>query len=169
MNNQIIYDEKTPASVHLINVPCIGKIAGMNEYGEIFVLFDDHEPVPARMVSGIKFDLMKKANIDREVLLVFEKGNPSLPIIIALMTDPFEHLSLNPSINHSKDILKVHAQKIEFKADEISLEADEKISFKCTNSNISLFKDGKIVQKGKRILSKAIEMIRIVGGAVRIN
>jgi len=53
--------------------------------------------------------------------------------------------------------------------EEIVIEAKENLTFKCGEGSITLRKDGKILIKGKDLVSRAQRMNRIKGGAVAIN
>jgi len=101
----------------------------------------------------------------REVLLVFEHGDLKRPIITALMAQPddpnvsLELVETDPE--PSKDI------RIDGK--RITIEADDEVVIKCGPGSIQLQKDGRIILKGIRILSRAKGVNKIKGGAVRIN
>jgi phage gp45-like len=173
--------------------PSIGKVAGMNDHGEIqIILGQKQKPITARMISRVnQFELMNSQHIGKDVLVVFENGNPELPIIIDLMADPVNQFRLLHPLEEEKE-LKLQAQNIVINASnsitikcgesqflitsdtiiqhaqKISSNAIEKIDLTCDRTYLSITSD-KIIQHSKKIVSKAIEMIRMVGGAVRIN
>jgi len=67
-----------------------------------------------------------------------------------------------------------HAPDIEPKTteetpDEIVIEAKKNLTLKCGEGSITLRKDGKILIKGKDLVSRAKRMNRIKGGSVTIN
>ncbi len=53
--------------------------------------------------------------------------------------------------------------------DELVIEAKKNLTFKCGDGSITLRKDGKILIKGKDLVSRAKRMNRIKGGSVAIN
>jgi hypothetical protein len=53
--------------------------------------------------------------------------------------------------------------------DEVVIEAKKNLTFKCGEGSITLRKDGKILIKGKDLVSQARRVNRIKGGAVTIN
>lgn len=53
--------------------------------------------------------------------------------------------------------------------EELVIEAKKNLTFKCGEGSITLRKDGKILIKGKDLVSRAKRMNRIKGGAVAIN
>ena len=53
--------------------------------------------------------------------------------------------------------------------DELVIEAKKNLTLKCGDGSITLRKDGKILIKGKDLVSQAKRMNRIKGGSVAIN
>ena len=53
--------------------------------------------------------------------------------------------------------------------DEMVIEAKKNLTLKCGDGSITLRKDGKILIKGKDLVSQAKRMNRIKGGSVAIN
>jgi hypothetical protein len=60
-------------------------------------------------------------------------------------------------------------QKKQDTPDELVIEAKKNLTFKCGDGSITLRKDGKILIKGKDLVSRAKRMNRIKGGSVAIN
>jgi hypothetical protein len=54
-------------------------------------------------------------------------------------------------------------------AGDLLLEAKESLTLKCGDGSITIRADGKVLIKGKDLVSSAIRMNRIKGGAVSIN
>ena len=145
---------------------CIGHLAGTNEQGEVLVEFDSSGPKTAKLVASLnKIELSKGEYKGREVLLVFERGNPNYPIILDLMAYPLESL-LSLVICEGKQ-QKPEETLIDGK--RITIEAEDEIILKCGVGCITLRKDGKIVLKGTHIASRAKGMNKIKGATVRIN
>lgn len=61
------------------------------------------------------------------------------------------------------------APRAETKPDELVIEAKKQITFRCGEGSITLRGDGKVLIKGKDLVSHAKRMNRIKGGAVAIN
>ena len=62
-----------------------------------------------------------------------------------------------------------HASPKDGPEDELVLEAKSNLTLKCGDGSITIRNDGKILLKGKNIVSVALETNRIKGGAVSIN
>jgi hypothetical protein len=63
----------------------------------------------------------------------------------------------------------VPAPKQEETPDELIIEAKKELTLKCGDGSITLRGDGKILIKGKDLVSRAERLNRIKGGAVAIN
>ncbi len=102
---------------------------------------------------------------DIPVLLVFENGNPNLPIIAGIMQMPQTQSGIVKQIafprKKPKDIL-LDGKKVIF-------EAMEEIELRCGKSSVILTKEGKIVVKGTEIISRAAKSNKIKGATVKIN
>jgi hypothetical protein len=146
--------------------PCIGHLAGTNGRSDILVEFDGCAPRAAKLVAGLnKIELIKKEYKGREVLLVFEKGNPDYPIIADLMADPLEgllSLELPGDQNERPNDVLIDGKRI-------TIEAEDEVEIKCGKGSILIQKDGKIIIKGTHFLSRSSGPQRIKGSSVSIN
>lgn len=142
----------------------IGRLAGSYQ-GEVLVEYYGHPPVPAKLVAGLdRGTLLQHGQRGREVLLLFEQGDPRLPIIVALMEDRLESLiDLMPS---EADNRPLHAV---VDGETVTIEAEREILLKCGEGSIHIRRDGKIIVKGTDILSRSSGRQRIRGASVNIN
>jgi hypothetical protein len=146
--------------------PRIGRLAASNQPGQILVECDGFGTKAARLVSGVsRSELTKPENRGREVLVVFEEGDPDRLIIVGLMEDTLE--SLVSMELHDEDAGCLKDAQIDGK--RVTIEAEEEIVLKCGSGSITLRKDGKIVIKGMHLLSRSSGPNRIKGGSVQIN
>jgi hypothetical protein len=99
------------------------------------------------------------------VLLLFENGDPSLPIIVGIIHD-----TLYPTAPNDDTIVSLERPRnIVVNGKKRFIDAEEEIMLRCGKSSVILRKDGKIVIKGAQILSRASETQKIKGASVRIN
>lgn len=126
-----------------------------------------HPPAQARLLSGMdRKALSSKESAGREVLLIFENGEPSRPIIVGIMEDPIEDLvSLEVASPQGKNEEKT----VLVDGDNILLKAKQEITLECGKGSITVKKDGKIIIKGTNILSRASQANKIKGGSVELN
>lgn len=147
----------------------VGTIVQINIRGQALVDFPGNlvGPVEARSVVSVPRPDEETIGRGIEVLLMFDDGNPSAPIIVGVVREelcPTETSSLRPlepSISPTREVL-VDGKKIVF-------DAKEEIHLLCGKSSIKLRKDGKIEVKGTELVSRSSGTNRIKGGSVAIN
>ncbi|CAE6781743.1 conserved hypothetical protein [Nitrospira defluvii] len=146
--------------------PCIGRVVGWNESGDILVDYEGRTNIPARVVSGaMRSDPVDPGNGNREVLLVFEGGDPGRPIIVGVMEDRIERIA---SMVLAADETE-RPKEMVIDGERLIIEGKEEIVLRCGSGSITLRKDGKIVIRGAHILSRSSGPHRIQGGSVSIN
>jgi hypothetical protein len=104
---------------------------------------------------------VRKPDVGRRVALMFENGDPGLPIFIGLLHhDGAEAQAEHPALR-SLTIREEH--------DRIDIKCMKGISLSCGESTIIITPKGKILLRSKHLLSHASILNRIRGGSVRIN
>ncbi len=163
------FQESTiPQPAYSLAAPVTAHITKSDNPALIMVKYNGNKPKSARLISGIdRRMLAREENIGREVLIVFDGGNPDLPIIIGVMEsiiDDLVSMELNNPADPDKKTVeaKVDGKRIEF-------EAEEEVTLKCGNGSITIKKEGKIVIKGSEIISRASGNNKIKGGSVELN
>jgi hypothetical protein len=164
---------------------CVGRIVKITEEGQALVDFPGNlmGPVRARSVmeqtpaagqdSHYQKNLSNQENLS--VLLVFENGNSSLPIIVGIIHDKLYPASppdspQRPSSPQREVVLPVDRPREGIvDGHKIVFDAREEIVLHCGKSSVTLRKDGKIVIKGAQIVSRASSLNKIKGAAVKIN
>ncbi len=109
-------------------------------------------PLPARATVPIQADER------RPVLLVFEDGQPGLPIIVGLL-DTLPRPGPRP--DNSRD-LHVDGRRI-------MIDGDEEIVLRCGEASITLRRNGRVLIRGLLVETRASGVNRIKGGSVQIN
>lgn len=141
----------------------VGVVAACGENGHPLVVFDhDSASVPLKAQSVVR---MKRTDVGRRVCLLFEHGNRLRPIILGLLQD-------RTMITHSTDKeLDEHGSTLEAKVDgaQVVIEGKKEIVLKCGEASITLTRAGKILLRGKYLLSRSSGVNRIKGGSVQIN
>jgi hypothetical protein len=126
----------------------IGRVASMGELGGLQVEFPGnptHRPVAAQTTVSLESDA-----VGREVVLLFEGGNPFKPIIVGVLQTP-EPLTA------------------QVKGKRVVIAADQEIVLSCGKASITLTRAGKILIRGAYLLSRSSGVNRIKGGSVQIN
>jgi len=127
----------------------VGRITGFHSGGDPLVDFTMNRtgsPLVARTTVGLA-----KCHIGRDAAVMFESGDFRKPIIIGLM-----HIS---------------KQDVETVEDDNTtvISSEKEILIRCGEASIHLKKDGKIIIKGKDILSRARRNHDIKGGMINLN
>ena len=142
---------------------CVGVLAGIDEGGLLSVTFGGNatHPVPARTTVPLY-----KKHLGREVLLVFEDGNLSRPIITGVLQLPEEFRSqINSLTFHTGD----NPREAQLEADRFVFSAGKELVLRCGKASITLTQEGKVLIKGAYLLNSSSGVNRIRGGSVQIN
>ena len=146
---------------------CVGQIVHITKDGRALVDFGGNPvgPVEARSIidGPSKHDIYSQENIP--VLLVFENGDLTLPIIVGIVRE-----TLYPSTSLKEAAFSVkRPQEAILDGRKVALDAKEEIVLSCGKSSVTLRKNGKIVVKGTQIVSQASGTNKIKGASIRIN
>ena len=145
----------------------VGHIVQINEKGRAVVDFPGNlvGPLQARSVIVAPTEFHKNMDKDTPVLLVFENQDPTLPIIIGIIHDRLFQTTASEEM--TLPIKRPRDSIIDGK--RLVLDAKEEITLRCGKSSVILRKDGKVVVKGIRLISRASETNKIKGASVKIN
>jgi hypothetical protein len=133
----------------------IGVLAGLNGDNLPLVAFPGN-PHPDCIIAKTTLALSDN-DLGKEVALLFEKGDPSYPLIIGRIQ--------HPQTKERKPLTTT----AELDGERMVLSADREILLKCGKSSITLTKAGKIIIRGTSIFSRSSGVNRIKGGSVQIN
>lgn len=147
--------------------PTLARLAPSGSAGEIFVAVENGAPCPAKLLANLdRYELAKPRYCGRDVLVVFQDGDRSKPIIVGLMEEPLESLvKMNAAATETPE----RKRELRIDGKRVVIEADDEIELKCGQGSITIRKDGKIVVKGTNVLSHATGPNRIRGGSVSLN
>jgi len=152
---------------HAPATPCVGLVSSSPVVGEIWVSVNGAVPKRARLLASVdRASLAEQSAQSKEVLVLFERGDPNKPIIIGVMEEPLEHLVLLELPVEAQPVEKLDAR---VDGRRVVIEADEEIELKCGLGSIVIRKDGKIVIKGTNLLSRSSGPNRIRGGSINLN
>ncbi len=102
----------------------------------------------------------RRSHLGASVVVLFENGDPRLPIIVGV-------------IEQARDVAReeVPANRTVIQADgeRYVVDAEREIVLRCGESSITLTRAGKVLIKGKYILSRSSGYNKIKGAAVDIN
>jgi hypothetical protein len=158
-----------PSTEEPIREPRVGWVVSVGPAGAVQVDFpgNGRGPIAARVSAALDAEtLARAAEARQQALLMFENGNPALPIIVTLLAVP----SATPLIDAVLEESAVEQpQEAVVDGERVVLKGHEEIVLQCGRASITLHRDGKIVLRGKDILTVASGVQRIKGGKVQIN
>lgn len=140
--------------------PVVGQLTASEIPGEILVICNGRDPRPAQLLSGInRSELIKRAESGQRVLVIFINGNPDEPVIAGMMENALEEMVY---INNGSVDALVDGERV-------VIRADKEIHLACGEGSITITGDGRIVVKGRDILSRASGSNKIKGSNVELN
>ena len=141
----------------------VGHIVDVQQ-GCPYVKYDNADadfPVVARVAMTGQSTSQDAQLIGKKVLMVLENGDPTLPIIIGLISDVLPR-PLSPIHGNIEDGFELNGKRMSF-------EGREEVVLRCGKASITLRADGQVVVKGTRLMSRASETNKVRGATVLIN
>ena len=142
----------------------VGQIVELNERGEALVDFPGNSlgPVGARSAIGVDVRITEDIAANAPVLLAFENGDPTLPIIVGFVR---KTLGPPPGMQGNPECPSM----VSLSGRSIAFEAMDQIVLRCGKSSVTLRSDGKVIVKGSEIVNRSSGTHKIKSGAVKIN
>jgi hypothetical protein len=151
----------------------VGWLAPGSAPGAILVDFEGNAagPLAARAVVALDEVTIRDALLSRQpVVLLFENGDPRLPIVVGLVPPEPGAVLLGALLN-SPAAVPTPARPTEARVDgkRVVLEGEQEVVLRCGDASITLRRDGKLVLRGAYVETTATGLNRIRGGSVKIN
>lgn len=140
----------------------IGELVGFMDDGVTPLVIYPGQPgsaaIAARMIPGLR-----GADIGRQVVLMFDAGAPTQPIIMGCLQAQRSW--------PSADELAEQPEQVAVEADgqRLVVSAREEIVLRCGQASITLTRAGKVLIKGTYLLSRSSGVNRIKGGSIQLN
>lgn len=99
------------------------------------------------------------------VVLVFENGDPALPIIVGLV----QTVGRSPDVAHNDSPEGPRVLEADVDGKRVRITAQDEIVLECGSASITLRRNGRVVVRGTYVESYSDGTNRIKGGQVRIN
>lgn len=145
----------------------VGKIVSVDHSGRVYVDFPGNQDtmVAARLTrTSRSLKLDSSSSIGKDVVLVFENGDPGLPIIIDAVHSLLDEVT---EATTASTALKPAVVLVD--GERVTIDARESIEFRCGKASIVLTRAGKILLRGEYILSRASGANCIKGGSIQLN
>lgn len=150
----------TPPASPALPAVTLGWVVGCEQGSGPLVDFpgNPHGPTPARLLAAVTLPALQAAAATRQpVALVFERGDPTLPLITGLVQSP------SPSSASST------SSEARIDGKRVVITGEEEVELRCGEASITLSKSGKLVIRGAYVETRAKGTNRIKGGSVQIN
>jgi hypothetical protein len=142
----------------LIHGVVVGTLVGFSDNGAVPLVSYAGQPGTAALRARATVDLYGP-QIGRDVVLMFEEGDPNRPIIVGCI-----RRSGDSSVPELPGRVEVDAD-----GERLVVTANQGLVLRCGNASITLSRDGKIVVRGTKVESHASGLNRIKGGSVQVN
>jgi hypothetical protein len=142
----------------------VGRLVGISEAGEPQVThpFDpSNRPLAAR--STVPLD---RSQVGREVVIAFDRRDFLKPIVIGILRQPGEKLSVAPAPVHAPSRPPFEAER---DGEQLVFTARKEIVLRCGQASIALTRAGKVLIRGAYLLSRSSGVNRIKGGSIQLN
>ncbi len=168
---------ETPAADERILAHRVGWIAGVSG-GALLVDFRGNARGPIAARATVALDpaaALAAVGRRQEAVLVFEEGDPALPIVVGLVQPTAPSMidlvldEAAPAGEASAAPAHEDAAVAVLDGKRVVLEGEDEVVLRCGAASITLRRNGKIVIRGSYVESHAAGTNRIKGGSVRIN
>jgi len=137
----------------------IGRIESVGRDGRIVVLHD-YQVGPVRADTLLSLDVNAPL-AGAPVLLAFADDDPGRPVLVGLIGDG----ALDPRLGAARAVYTIDTLLVR----DLDLSACNSVNIRCGRSQILMDKFGKIVIKGRDILTRASSRNRVKGGSISLN
>jgi hypothetical protein len=147
----------------------IGHILSVDSQNSPIVDFEGNlfGPIVARLAAPSMVSLRALAAQQTSVVLVFENADPSRPIIIGVLQSNCSDKTKDST--NGAIVFEGDSYDIVVNGRRLRIEGREAITIQCGKGSLTICEDGKIFIRGTNITSRASQVNKIKGGAVRIN
>ena len=154
----IAVENNTKASHKRLPNAVRGVLAGLSASGNPLVDFSTNSsgsPVLAASITPVQL-----TDIGRELILLFEDGDPSRPIVVGLVHQP---------VSPDTQAKKSGSVDVTLDGQRLTLTAQDEIVLRCGEASVTLRRNGRVVIRGAYVESRSRGTNRIKGGSVLIN
>jgi hypothetical protein len=136
----------------------IGKYRGRNAEGEPLVE-SVADPTGAAVAARAAISLAA-GDVGRDVVLVFEDGDATRPIVLGVV---------QPVQRERTRAVTMEATEVRVDGERVTIEAEKEVVIRCGEASITLTRAGKVLIRGKYVLSRSSGSNRIKGASIDIN
>jgi hypothetical protein len=165
--------ERTPPeAAEPISTMRVGWLLGGSAPGALKVDYPGNPGGPRAARSTVALDAATIASAvagKRGVLLLFENGDPALPVAIGLVDETGGGALLGQLLTRPSTAAAAPPVEARLDGKRVVLEGKEEVVLRCGEASITLKRDGKVMIRGTYVETQAKGLNRIKGGSVKIN
>jgi hypothetical protein len=135
----------------------IGELVALADEGSTPMILYRGQPGASALRARSILDL-HGAHIGSSLVLSFENGDPSLPIVMGVLRDPLGPRPEAPGQLH-----------VDADGDRLVLAARQQLVLRCGKASITLTKAGKVLIEGSYVSSRSTGVNRLKGGSIQLN
>lgn len=147
----------------------VGWVTGATSDGGALVDYpgSPHGPLPARSAIPLDREALTHAARERQgAILLFENGDPGLPLLMGLIHAPSKTPLLDAVLEPPLDEGRMDAQ---VDGQRVVIEGRDEVVLRCGKASLTLRRNGQVLLRGINIRTEADEVHKIKGGKVQIN
>ncbi|WP_201211695.1 DUF6484 domain-containing protein [Rhodocyclus purpureus] len=146
---------ETPARIAGV---LIGELLALADEGRTPLVIYPGQPGTAALAARSVVDL-HGAHIGKSMLLMFEGGDPSRPIVIGVLRE-----------GEGWPLPERPGQvEVDVDGERMLVSAKEQLVLRCGKASVTLTKAGKVLIQGSYVSSRSTGVNRIKGGSVQLN
>jgi hypothetical protein len=147
----------TTAAPARIDGVLTGVLIGFKNDGAVPLVIFPGQPQTAAVPARTTVDL-HGAHIGRQVVLMFDGGDPMRPIVLGSIRGEATALTEQPG-----------QVEVDVDGERLLISAKEQLVLRCGKASITLTKSGKVLIQGAYVSSRSTGVNRIKGGSVQLN
>jgi hypothetical protein len=149
-------DQAWPQQFHGV---LTGVLIGFKDDGRTPLVLYPGQPGTAAIPGATTVDL-HGAHIGRQLVLMFESGDPARPIVMGLLRSRQQPWPFAPQPGQVE---------VEADGERLIVSAREQLVLRCGKASITLTKAGKVLIQGVYVSNRSSGVMRIKAGSVQIN
>lgn len=150
-------DIAAPVAPARIDGVLTGVLIGFKDSGAVPLVIFPGQPRSAAVPARTTVDL-QGAHIGRQVVLMFDGGDPLRPIVMGCIRGEATALAEQPG-----------RVEVDVDGERLLVTAKEQLVLRCGKASITLTKAGKVLIEGAYVSSRSTGVNRVKGGSVQLN